>query len=93
MKLGPWICLAFLGCQGASDEKNSMPYTVVQGDTLFLIAQRHGTTVDALRLANDLHGDLIEVGQVLHLPDGSTPSAKQHATAHKQAPRKPQSSK
>jgi LysM repeat protein len=43
--------------------------TVVSGDTLLKIAARCGTTVSALRRANNLGwGSLIYPGQVLHLP-------------------------
>ena len=42
--------------------------TVGSGDTLYSIARRSGTTVDALRSANDIPGDAIRVGQVLSLP-------------------------
>lgn len=43
-------------------------YVVQQGDTLNLIAQRFGTTVEAIRAANGLTGDNINVGQVLIIP-------------------------
>ena len=43
-------------------------YVVQQGDTLSLIADRFGTTVDAIRAANGLNGDVINVGQVLTIP-------------------------
>jgi len=45
-------------------------YVVKSGDTLSEIAQRHGTTVRALRTANNLSGDLIQVGQKLVIPGG-----------------------
>jgi LysM repeat protein len=43
-------------------------YTVVEGDTLTLIAERFGTTVDAIRQANGIGGDVINIGQVLVIP-------------------------
>ena len=46
----------------------STTYTVVAGDSLWAIANRYGTTVDALRAANGISGDLILVGQVLIIP-------------------------
>lgn len=46
----------------------STRYTVRRGDTLSLIATRHGVTVAALRAANSLRGDHIQVGQVLTIP-------------------------
>jgi len=46
-------------------------YTVRSGDTLSEIAQAYGTSVAALRFENKIDGDLIRVGQVLRIPDGS----------------------
>ena len=44
-------------------------YVVQEGDTLQAIAQRFGTTIAALKAANDIKDeDLIEAGQVLTLP-------------------------
>lgn len=42
-------------------------YTVKKGDSLWKIADKHGTTVAALRKLNKLKGDLIVVGQKLKL--------------------------
>lgn len=43
-------------------------YTVVSGDTLGRIAQKYGTTVDALAKLNDIANvNLIYVGQVLKI--------------------------
>lgn len=39
-----------------------------QGDTLNLIAQQFGTTVEAIQAANGLTGTEINVGQVLIIP-------------------------
>lgn len=49
-------------------------YTVQPGDTLFSIATRYGTTVEALAYSNGLSSDLIYVGQQLTISaadDGS----------------------
>ena len=46
-------------------------HTVVPGDTLWMLAQRFGTTVDAIRSLNNLSGDVINVGQVLKIPSGT----------------------
>lgn len=43
-------------------------YRVRNGDSLWTIARRHGTTVDELRAANNLRGSRIYAGQVLEVP-------------------------
>src|SRR4051812_1315321 len=55
---------------------------VKSGDTLWELAQRHHTSVDALRKLNDLPGNgMIYVGQVLKVP-GAAPAARARATSH-----------
>ena len=50
-------------------------HVVAEGETLTSIAFRYGTTADALVAANGLsNGDWIYVGQVLNVPDGSSPA-------------------
>ena len=53
----------------------SEPFYIVQpGDTLWSISQQLGVSLDALRAANGITGDLIYPGQVLTLPaPGITP--------------------
>lgn len=43
-------------------------YLVRRGDTLWSIAQRHGTSVSAIRASNGLRSTYIRAGQVLRLP-------------------------
>lgn len=45
-------------------------YTVRSGDTLWLLAQRFGTTVNAIKNLNGLSSDLLNIGQVLLIPEG-----------------------
>ncbi len=53
-----------------------MQYVVQPGDTLFLIAQRFGTTVQAIMQANNItNPDIIVVGQILIIPAGTAPPA------------------
>jgi len=47
-------------------------YTVKSGDNLTTIARQFGTTVRALRSANDLPTDSIKVGQKLKIPGKTT---------------------
>ena len=45
-------------------------YTVVAGDTLNAIAERFGTTVEAIAEANDIPDpNVIEIGQILVIPN------------------------
>lgn len=43
-------------------------YTVRAGDTLWLLAQRFGTTVDMIVAINNLTSDILDIGQVLVIP-------------------------
>lgn len=43
-------------------------YTVRAGDTLWLLSQRYGTTVEAIKSLNGLTGNLLNIGQVLLIP-------------------------
>jgi LysM repeat protein len=43
-------------------------YTVKKGDSLYVIAKRHNTTVAALQRANGISGSLIQPGQRLVIP-------------------------
>lgn len=43
-------------------------YQVVSGDTLSVIASRHGVKLNVLRKTNDIKGDKIRIGQVLRIP-------------------------
>lgn len=45
-------------------------YKVVSGDTLSIIAQRNGVSLQRLRQANQISGDSIRIGQVLRIPAG-----------------------
>ena len=44
-------------------------YTVRPGDTLWLLANRFGTTVSAIQNLNGLTSDALRVGQVLRIPE------------------------
>lgn len=69
-----WVGQKLIIPQPAANSRSQ--YTVVPGDSLYLIAQRHGTTVDKLISVNGLTGDMIYVGQVLTLPtDNNTTPA------------------
>ena len=46
----------------------SFEHVVQAGDTLWLLSQRYGTTVDAIKRLNGLTGDMLRIGQVLQIP-------------------------
>ncbi|MDZ3823993.1 MAG: N-acetylmuramoyl-L-alanine amidase [Pseudoxanthomonas sp.] len=47
---------------------NERHHVVSRGETLSLIARRHGVTVQSIRSANGLAGDAIHAGRVLRIP-------------------------
>ena len=49
----------------------SHQYIASQGDTLSQIASRYGVTLTAIKTANNLNNDLLQVGQVLRIPAAS----------------------
>ncbi|QRG65430.1 stalk domain-containing protein [Brevibacillus choshinensis] len=55
-------------------QEASNPYVVQAGDTLTGIAERHHTTVQALKKNNYLSSDELTVQQLLFLPEGSKKS-------------------
>lgn len=62
--LADWdTTLALLTC--GQEELNT--YVVKKGDTLSEISRSHGITLSALREANSISGDFIQIGQILSL--------------------------
>lgn len=47
---------------------DTIEYIVRSGDTLWLLAKRYGTTVDAIKRLNGLTSDLLNIGQILKIP-------------------------
>lgn len=60
-------------------------YVVKSGDTLGHIAVAHKTTVKAIKAANGLTSDRVNVGQKLALPQGAAAAAEQPAAEVKDA--------
>ena len=51
------------------DIKESNIYTVKKGDSLWLIANKYGTTIDELKNANNLKSNTLSIGQTLIIPE------------------------
>ena len=51
------------------DIKESNIYTVKKGDSLWLIANKYGTTVDELKSENNLKSNTLSIGQTLIIPE------------------------
>ena len=61
--------------QGEETPTNTITYVVQRGDSLYSIAQKYGTTVATLRQLNNLTTDLLQIGQVLKVPQTGTSSS------------------
>lgn len=66
---------------GAATSEAANTYAVKSGDTLGAIARKQGTTVAALRAANNLSGDNLRVGQKLVIPGNATPLGSSSSSA------------
>lgn len=58
------------------DIKESNIYTVKKGDSLWLIANKYGTTVDELKNANNLKSTTLSIGQTLIIPEKKESTSK-----------------
>lgn len=58
--------------QEQGENEHFTVHTVMVGETLWTIASRYGTSVDALRTLNNLTGDTISIGQRLIVPRRQT---------------------
>lgn len=73
----------YLGAQDnvspSTPETGVIEYTVRSGDTLWLLAQRYGTTVDAIKNLNGLTSNMLNIGQVLKIPAAAGSSYFEYA--------------
>lgn len=58
--------------------------TVKRGDSLDKLARNNGTTIDALKKANNLKSDMLSIGQILRVPTGKKAPANQNLSDQKQ---------
>lgn len=54
---------------------NENIYTVQKGDSLWSISNKYGTSVDALKKANNLTSNILSIGQTLVIPSSSVPGS------------------
>ena len=52
----------------SGDTNDYVSYVVKSGDTLYQIASRYGTTVDAIKRLNNLTSNVLSIGQILKVP-------------------------
>lgn len=55
--------------------QGSFSYSIKSGDTLYLLARRYNTTVEAIMAINPgINPNNLQIGQVICIPGGSTPT-------------------
>ncbi len=59
---------------GQEDITTSNTYVVQNGDTLYSISRMYGVSVDDIKNVNNLNSNILTIGQVLTIPDGSSGS-------------------
>ena len=67
LSIGQVLKLSYDAENGSAEESNI--YTVKKGDSLWLIANKYGTTVDELSSANGLKSNTLSIGQTLIIPE------------------------
>ncbi len=56
-----------------ANRNKTQKYKVQRGDSLSVIANKYGTSIDAIKSTNKLKSNSLAIGQVLTIPGGSTP--------------------
>lgn len=82
MVVSVWLILALIIPAGLALAQDTTPtpppgfttYTVKPGDSWGRLAIRYGTTIDKLKQANNTTVDILQIGQVVYVPD-FTPSS------------------
>ena len=65
---GDYVASLISNARSGDQTADAQRYTVRNGDSLWTIARRHGTTVSRLRSENGIRGSRIFAGQVLTVP-------------------------
>ena len=55
-------------------------HTVVRGDSLYRIAKQHGVSIDLIARANNLTGPMLQIGQILVVPQPEITATANHTT-------------
>jgi LysM repeat protein len=71
--ISTFIALVLLLLSTGAALADSQTYVVQPGDTIFKISVRFGVSMDAIRAANGISGNLIYSGQTLIIPDPNAP--------------------
>ena len=61
-----------------SNPDNMFMYTIKSGDSLYSIARRYNTTVDAIMKLNYFDSVNLKVGQVIRIPEMFTPDSEMY---------------
>ena len=64
----------------ASNENVNIKYTVKLGDSLYSIARKYNTTVNELKLLNNLKSEILSIGQVIKIPSESNDNVNTNYT-------------
>ncbi|MDO7785784.1 cell wall hydrolase [Desulforamulus aquiferis] len=75
------VALCFVGLMTPAFAAYGYDYTVQTGDSLYIISQKTGVGIDAIKSSNKLTGDLLQPGQVLNIPDSQAKQATPQQTA------------
>lgn len=68
--------------------KKPTTYKIKKGDNLYVIARKHGTTVAAIKKANGMKSDKIDVGKTLKIPTDSKSTSKSKKSSSKKSSKK-----
>ena len=74
LQIGQVVCIPTGAPAPSKCPPGTFPYTIRSGDTFYLLAQRFGTTVEAIMRANPgVNPNNLQIGQVICIPSGPSP--------------------